>query len=331
MEEAATQMNQTLTLFYALELENAAEDLRVQYAQYRSDLQIQRGLIDNKDDFSCLAEVLASLPELQSITVNPGVFFFPHDNPHKLKSPFDHLFNACSQNAGKGLIRHVVAMFSALRCAVAKIEVLRLGPVDWGVLDLIVGVHSTPPEALSSLRHLELVLTIPLGDRNPCQALACREMMRSGALREFLRSLPQLEVLNVDFSSIGHRRQFAASVDDIIPADHTWVHLYSLALRNVEEEEQGFMSVMERHQRTLREVCLSNVRLATTSLPVLLDQIRDTMNLDYSCICGLIIGPPDAHGKKEWVLMRSELSGDWHRVINYVSSVTEDAHYYEFE
>ncbi|ETS80767.1 hypothetical protein PFICI_08296 [Pestalotiopsis fici W106-1] len=314
-DDFAEQHSEYMILKYGRELEHSSDDLQEQYARYKDKLAAQRRLIDAKDDFRCLAEVIGSLPQLQSITVNPDVYFFPDHNPHNLKSPFDELFYECSQKSGFDLVRHVEAVFSALQRAAAKIEVLRLGPVHWRVIEHNVSVLSTPIQALSNLRHLELVFT--LGKWSPCQASACREVVRSGALRSFLSTLPHLEVLNVDFSSIGHSRKFGASVDDIIPSDRTWRYLHSLALRNMEEGQQDFMSVMERHKESLREVCLSNIRLGEISLPVLLEEIRNTLSLSYTCICGFITGSADAQGKTEWLLLRSTIGGDWHRVINY--------------
>ncbi|KAF7516381.1 hypothetical protein G7054_g14172 [Neopestalotiopsis clavispora] len=316
-DDFAEQHADYMILKYGRELQHSSEDLQEHYARYKDGLEAQRKLIRTRGDFKYLTEIIGSLPQLQSITVNPDVYFFPDLIPHKIKSPFDDLFHECSQKSGFDLIRHVEAVLFALQGAAAKIEVLRLGPVHWRVIEHNFNVLSMPLQALSNLRHLELVFT--LGKWSPCQASACREVVRSGALRSFLSTLPLLEVLNVDFSSIGHSRKFGASVDDIIPRGHTWRHLHSLALRNMEEGEQDVVSVLQRHKESLREVCLSNFRLGKISLPALLGQMRNNLTLTYACVCGLITGPADDQGKMEWVLLRSTIEGDWHRVMNYVS------------
>lgn len=290
------------------------------YVRYVEAANAHRNCINNNDDYILLGEILASLPHLQSITVSGDGYFFKRQR-RDYASPFDDLLDLLSGEETPRGARQLGAVLSALPMAVASLETFHAGKIGWSVIEQNLDVLRTPPQSLHRLKHLELAFDT--GSDNTewpawgFDSHACKATLQSGVLREFLRGLPDLEVLSLDFTYTHRDGTYAASVDDLIPLDHTWKHLRSLALREIEGGQQDFSSVLERHKDTPRELCLSDVKLSTTSLPTLLDQIREDLKLDFICVCGKTLGLVDDRGQSIWSIPRPGDDALWHLLNAY--------------
>ncbi|KAI1877866.1 uncharacterized protein JN550_000048 [Neoarthrinium moseri] len=255
------------------------ERLREEYAKYISSWKDQDGWLKDGDDIGYLAEVISNFTQLKSIypiasgrfAVLPG------------KSPFDQILSIFHTEAQPIGCRPMALLLSGLRNSEARLETIHARNTNPLFFDMYSELLQQPIAALCCLKCLELFLsekTTPMELR---------------PFKLFLTGLPLLEVLSVEFYS-------PVNLADAIPLGYTWKHLRSLALRGFLGEQEEFVEITDRHRSTLKELCLGHFVLKFTSFRGLLLHIRENLQLDYACICGIICGTQKNGESEGWLI-----------------------------
>ncbi|OTB14732.1 hypothetical protein K445DRAFT_126063 [Daldinia sp. EC12] len=265
------------------------------YENYETTIDQQIMALSNADDVYCPQEIIPRFPSLQEITMSSD-FWFWHG---KHKTPFD----GCLVSPGDELqpvgCRHLDSLLSAISQTDIKLRRLTAGLLSWCFFHKPAAELRNTLSFCSNLTCLELC--IDTGENNRDATIAddlivgtdvpeCRRLLRTGLLRDFIRSLSQLQTLYVVFNWHSEEEGYPARLKDIMEPKHRWEHLRSLTLGNIICERQDMMSMLKRHKSTLKELCLRDIRLKSTSWQLLLPKIRRTMDLDEACICGEIYG-----------------------------------------
>ncbi|KAF1941347.1 hypothetical protein EJ02DRAFT_455282 [Clathrospora elynae] len=91
-------------------------------------------------------------------------------------------------------------------------------------------------------------------------------VLRDGHLRDFLAKLHHLESLKIDLdSSLEHddliSRLSPSKFDDVIGLDYTWTKLRKLSPSHFYASQHAFLSLLERHSSTLKDLRLRDIVL----------------------------------------------------------------------
>lgn len=144
------------------------------------------------------------------------------------------------------------------------------------------------------------------------EVLDCARVMSTGMLRDFLRCLESLEVLQVSFLYNSVNLDFPARLGDVVQPKHRWEYLTTLKLENISTERQELLAVLKRHRDTLEALSLHNMSLRTTSWLILLPQIRKTLTgLVSASMDGELFGWDERYDEEEyWNLGRDSYGAD---------------------
>ncbi|KAH8673620.1 hypothetical protein BX600DRAFT_455799 [Xylariales sp. PMI_506] len=265
--------------------------LEAEYARYEAALQSQERLLQSQDDFKCFDEVCARLTNLKSITLSADECFF-EDVP-MVKTPFDDLMSIFKEDVGKHVdFRQLEVLLSGLRLSKSQPSLLRAGVLPWHIFSKDENRLREYALPLSHVRHLELVIDPPFGyDQDSILGQLQKHALTAAQGQNFLEYMSKLEILDVEFTmKSGFEVPGVAMMSLALPQDHKWQYLRELRLGNVKCERQDIMAICNLHKETLRELCLCEVHLSSTSWMVLLPEIRESLDLTHACICGTIYG-----------------------------------------
>ncbi|KAI8964805.1 hypothetical protein F5Y11DRAFT_70953 [Daldinia sp. FL1419] len=265
------------------------------YENYETAIDEQEKILSNDEDIAFLKEVIPRLSSLQDVTMSSDNWFWRGPN----KTPFE----GCLIKPGDELTpigcRQLDSLLSAVFEANIKLRRLTAGAFSWRFFEKPAAELRSALSFYSNLTCLELCIdTGEEGmDSNVVEDLLvgtevpqCRSLMETGLLRDFIKSLHHLQTLYVVFNWHSEQHGYAARLEDIMEPKHKWDHLDSLTLGNITCERHDLMSMLRRHKGTLKELCLRDIKLRSTSWQVLLPKIRKTMDLDDACICGELYG-----------------------------------------
>ncbi|KAI1804567.1 hypothetical protein F4811DRAFT_274397 [Daldinia bambusicola] len=271
------------------------DQLLMLYKNYETAIEEQKKVLINDEDISCLKEIISRFPSLQGITMSCDFWFWPGKN----KTPF----GGCLIPPGDELepvgCRQLDSLLSAIFQTDIKLRRLTAGTLSWQFFQKPAAELRSTLSFYTNLTRLELC--IDTGENNRDATIfddltvgtdvpQCRRLLETGLLRDFIRSLSQLQTLYVVFNWHSEQHGYPARLEDIMEPKHRWEHLDSLTLGNITCERHDLMSMLRRHKSTLKELCLRDIRLRSTSWHVLLPKIRRTMDLDDACICGELYG-----------------------------------------
>ncbi|KAI0133372.1 hypothetical protein F4776DRAFT_132516 [Hypoxylon sp. NC0597] len=271
------------------------EELIEHYKNYEATLDQEERIIRNDEDFSLLKEVISRFTSLQEITLSCDFWF----RRGSVKTPFQD----CLVKPGDELqpvgCRQLDSLLSAIFETEIKLKKLTAGELNWRFFQ-------KPPAELrraipfySNLTCLELCIETGMEEieepgmreiKTGTEIPQCRRLLETGLLRDFIKSLTQLQTLYIVFDFHSDEHGYAAKLENIMEPKHRWEYLDSLTLGNISCERHDLLSMLKRHKSTLKELCLRDIQLRSTSWQVLLPKIRRTMDLDDACICGELYG-----------------------------------------
>ncbi|KAI1396662.1 hypothetical protein F4819DRAFT_120245 [Hypoxylon fuscum] len=266
------------------------------YKTYMATVEQEEKILRDDLDMSCLKDAISRFTSLQEVTMSTD-FWFYWGREHK--TPFE----GCLLKPGDELqptgCRQLDSLLTAVSATDLKLKKLRAGVFSWQFLQKPPAELSRALSSCTNLTSLELCIDTGMQDNGPdhdddmlvgTEVPQCRRLMETGLLRDFIKSLHRLQTLSVVFGWHSEEHGYAARLEDIMEPKHRWDHLDSLTLGNITCERQDLMSMLKRHKGTLKELCLRDIRLRSTSWQILLPKIRRTMDLDDACICGELYG-----------------------------------------
>ncbi|KAI1409995.1 hypothetical protein F5Y13DRAFT_202626 [Hypoxylon sp. FL1857] len=265
------------------------------YKGYETTIQQEERLARNNEDFSCLKEVISRFKSLQEITLSCEFWFWGGST----KTPYDDCLASPGANIKPMGCRQLDSLLSAVFETDIKLKRLTAGTFNWQFFQKPPAELRRAISSFSDLTCLELCIGTGMdeyavsdaGDvETGTEIPRCRRLLRTGLLRDFLKSLTQLRTLYVVFDWHSEEHGYAARLEHIMEPNYRWKHLENLTLGNITCERRDLMSMLKRHKGTLSELCLRDIRLRSTSWLLLLPRIRRILNLDLACICGELYG-----------------------------------------
>ncbi|KAI0180740.1 hypothetical protein GGR52DRAFT_521501 [Hypoxylon sp. FL1284] len=260
------------------------------YEEYGATVDKQDEITETSADFSLIREAVSRFPALQEIIVNSDDWFWKGK-----KSPFDSLSGLGSSQLEPIGCRHLDSLLDAVFAADIKLKKLSAGAIGW---QFFQKPRAQLGRALSFLTDLTcLRLVIDASDKNS----QCEQLIDSGLLRGFIKSLTKLQTLYIAFTWDPSRGdKYLPRLDNVLEPKHRWEDLEDLSLGYFTCERQDLMSLLKRHKNTLRDLCLQDIYFGSTSWQILLPKIRKTMDLDHACLCGELYGIEEWSGYEEF-------------------------------
>ncbi|KAI0885110.1 uncharacterized protein GGS22DRAFT_138997 [Annulohypoxylon maeteangense] len=281
------------------------------YKRYEHAFEQEQKVVGNNEDISCIKEVVSRFTALQELVMSNGFWF----RKGLTKTPFEGIIARPGSHLMPEGCRQLDSVLNAVFESNIKLKKLTAGELSWQFFQRPPAELKRTMPFYSDLTCLQLCIDVGMIESNAgpgtlwdittgTEVPQCRQLLKTGLLRDFIKSLTQLQTLYVVFNWHSEEHGYAASLEDIMEPKHTWEHLESLTLGNITCERQDLMSMLKRHKNTLEDLCLRDVRLRSTSWQVLLPKIRKTMNLYDACICGEVRGQRESppHEEEFWNL-----------------------------
>jgi hypothetical protein len=188
-------------------------------------------------------------------------------------------------------------ILTSAKLAETKLRILQAGLLHWSAF-------ANRPQSrlrgiLAPLQHLtQLYLVIHTGsddeiDLFGLESEACYSHLMEGGLLRFIRGLPKLQILSIDFDFYDEANfQFPADSTMILDPDHHWPDLCQIDFTCVEICEENMISFFNNHRESLKAFYLSNVSLPT-SLKSFFSNARDILRLQDIGVYGNLFGVED--------------------------------------
>ncbi|KAI0201779.1 hypothetical protein F4808DRAFT_423761 [Astrocystis sublimbata] len=297
-----------------------------EYKKYCDAVEIQDELMLEQKDVDVLKEVLPRFPKLETLTMSAGNYYYEGRPEKERKKPFDDVlrsgFPSGIHPEGKRPLESLLVANAHSPCALTE---LRAGSLHWRFFKRSERELAHMFRPLANLTTIELTISVDPADEriNEGNSLRkCQRLLAKGAIRQILKSMPQLEclffeVLNLECDQL----ERGACLKDVIEPGFHWPNLTELVLGGIVGDREDFMRVLIRHKDKLQKLCLRDVTLENTSWRKFLPDIRNNLNLEDACICGNIFGqaedaddthilfddPLQAPGFEEWELSVPEV------------------------
>ncbi|KAH8678335.1 hypothetical protein BX600DRAFT_148728 [Xylariales sp. PMI_506] len=261
------------------------------YQWYESQIERQKVILKQGLDFEFIREAVARFPALRSVIMSTGELYHVGN-----RTPFDGCVATIGDYIEPVGCRHLDALLSAVAGTGIRLQSLQAGLFSWKFFQKDSATLSRALAPCRDLTSLELSFNTGVDEDTAHSAeataeiAACRAVMRSGLVREFVASLANLETLSLDLAWYHGTHGFRVSLDDLIIPRHRWENLENLSLRNIITDRQELMSVFKKHRDTLKSLELEDIRLRKTSWLILLPQIRKTLDLEGAFLCGELYG-----------------------------------------
>jgi hypothetical protein len=252
---------------------------------------------------------LQAFHNLDSLTISSGFYFRPDSSP---KDPYrEHCINAHSQ------IGELVGMeeFKCLLLAAGesgrKLKTLRAGLLHWVTFANLDGPRLD--SLLVPLEHLtKLCLVISTGTEDDLDSVGneaeeCANALSEGGLARFIKRLPNLHTLWVEFDFYDWENFcFGADSADILAPDGRWPYLRVLGLQCIAFDPEHMEAFFEKHRETLEYLSFADISIPTT-LSSFFSKMRDTLNLQEFDAFGHIYGflEEDDHSTEEGWCMKT--------------------------
>ncbi|KAI1769950.1 hypothetical protein F4818DRAFT_434833 [Hypoxylon cercidicola] len=270
-------------LISSLQLEKLYED-------YETALEQQEKIVQANADFSRIREAISRFPALQEVIMSSDDWFWVGKN-----SPFVSCLDLGGSIMQPLGCRHLDSILNAVFEANIRLKKLAAGVLSWQFFQKPRVQLSRALSLLTDLTCLQLM--IDTTDRTS----QCQQLMETGLLRGFIKTLKKLQTLHVVFTwDANGGSKYLPRLDDIIEPKHRWEDLDSLTLGYITCERQELMSLLKRHKNTLRDLCLQDIYFRSTSWQILLPKMRRTMDLDNACLCGELYGMEEPLGYEEY-------------------------------
>ncbi|RYP49377.1 hypothetical protein DL769_011080 [Monosporascus sp. CRB-8-3] len=266
--------------------------LLAEYKKYEEAADKQDVIMRTQADITLLKEVMPRFPNLEQVTMSSDLMFYEGIYRTRRSKPFDKIQRGNNRySLDPEGVRPLEALLSANADVKCDLKQLRAGTMDWRFFKRSTGELARLFKPLSNLARIELMITVDgmYETTDEADAIArCRRVLSKGALRAIFRSMPQLESLCIELLSWeGEDLDRGASLHHIIEPGFHWPRLRELVIGGVDCDRQELMAVLELHKETLRNLCLRNVYLKSTSWKKLLPK---KLYLTEPCICGNLYG-----------------------------------------
>jgi hypothetical protein len=207
------------------------------------------------------------------------------------------------------------ASFRIIRSIAWHLTKLRMDAVHWRAFD----------EAFDNVPSLRQLLSLHLTfsfEAEQCGAVQnrrientfsdARAVFRRHHLMDFLVSLPKLQSLKLHFRRGSQRsgecfQRAASTVSDLFSEHYTWPNLQKLSLNDVDSTRDAFLSLLERHRSSLKDLHLHNIWFEpddseddmsqvafTVGLPEVVVKMHDILDLDRARWTGFLRHTTDA-------------------------------------
>lgn len=273
--------------------------LEAQYDKYRQLVASQEEIRRNRLVPACLKEVMPKFPNLRLVTMSSGFEFYEGGEQRSKASPYDDcVHEAQSRFKPEGCL-HLEVLLEALAQSDIRIEHLRAGSLSWRFFEKAPEDLSRFFKPLTNLTYIDLILVTEMDDNGNDindDLSKCRRSLRSGLVRNLLRSMPRLETLSFAIHSGIEDLGQGARLGDVIQVGHHWPNLSDLSIQNVECNKSDLINFLELHKGSLKSLCLQDIQLTQGSWKNVLPYIRQNLHLDYVCICGTLSGHSEDEG-----------------------------------
>ncbi|KAI0384673.1 hypothetical protein F5Y04DRAFT_218954 [Hypomontagnella monticulosa] len=259
------------------------------YEKYEITMDQQKKILEDNEDITCIREVISRFSSLREITMSCRSQFWPDQS----KTPFQGcLLNPNDELRPSGC-RQLNSLLSAVFEADIKLRGLTAGIFSWRFFQNPLTEFKSSIHYYDNLTCLELCIDTGITENSTNESHEvpeCQQIIETGLLRDFIKSLSQLRTLHIAFTMDLREFGYYARLEDVMEPKHKWAHLHSLSLDRIICERQDVKSMLRKHKDTLKELCLSDIYLRSSSWRVLLPKIRKAMNLDRADISGWLYG-----------------------------------------
>jgi hypothetical protein len=315
------------------------KDLRTSFDVYKRLFESQQRILDRRDDYNTLSEVIAKFPGLKRVAVtsplNASYLFGAGIRPHGMeKSPFYRReLRRGEVSRGRSLepsalissSRHMRALLQGVHKAGIHLQSIEANVLHFSFFDTTTpefGLHNMVDrlEALTCFN----VAVIGFGEldsacanlkdgteANNARTRDWNRVMRQGGLRNALAHMANLTTLRVAFA----RRVFPdaqdrnkdhfypISLEDVIPPSRSWPKLKSLGLEGITTDGKTLRSLVLRHTDTLDSLELCYIHLHKPSWRVFLPKLKKDIWTKGGRVTVLIHGPlrgETGNGHETW-------------------------------
>ncbi|KAI0381460.1 hypothetical protein F5Y04DRAFT_289015 [Hypomontagnella monticulosa] len=270
------------------------------YSIYKPISDEQAEILKRKFDYACLLSALPRFPRLKHMSL----YFDGISRQHfecistpgrRIRRAFEHLFAV--KHCGRDHLRTLLQVLSETKVNLESLTIRGADPYFFDWEEIRTGA---PFEPISRLKRLDISFDADLwtaSDATNGRIMALQHL-ESGVAVKYLQALPELQTLRVEFYDYWSAYAYMRRPEQWLPIplnalathDSVWANLRTLRLEHVKCDRQDIWDLLLRHKGTLREVCLKNMNLQSTSWVPLLDSIRKELYLTKPCICGDICG-----------------------------------------
>ncbi|KAI0020045.1 hypothetical protein F4780DRAFT_744342 [Xylariomycetidae sp. FL0641] len=273
----------------------SSHQLLQEYKKYEEAAEQQSEIMHNRVDVALLKEVLPRFPNLQHITMSAGNMFYEGRFRNRRRKPLEDIMrgdNMYSLNP-EG-VRPFEALLLANAEAKCQLKCLRAGSLHWRFFRRSSAELHRMFRPLANLTAIEFIISVEPADERVHEhdsAGRCRKVLAKGALKNILKSMPQLRSLCVEVVSMEcEDLDKGGELEHIIDPGFRWPNLRELVLGGIECERGQLTKVLELHKDSLQRLCLRDIYLRASSWKKLLPDIRKKLFLVEACICGDLYG-----------------------------------------
>ncbi|KAF7534278.1 hypothetical protein G7054_g6387 [Neopestalotiopsis clavispora] len=266
------------------------DELERHHSRYMEELKAQNFNIQQRRDLTTLLEVLPSFSKLQTVIVSTANQF--NSRRFGLSSPYDDCAHDPHYHDPLQGVRELEVMLEALATTKIEIQDLRAGLMNWHFFDKDKERLSQLCSPLINLRNINIHLSLETDDDGHAafdEIDDCREVLRKGMLKNFLKSMPGLEELSISFIGDYDEPEAVLSLDWVLDPGFQWPELQSITLEGFDCSRSALWHFLERHRDKLKYLTLSDIVLHG-SWYMLLPDIRNKLHLDDVCIYGRLYG-----------------------------------------
>ncbi|KAI4268568.1 MAG: hypothetical protein LQ337_007767 [Flavoplaca oasis] len=221
-----------------------------------------------------LMTIVANLPDLKHINIIYCDFkeILPEPNPYRLFQ--DVLGNPIGEyhHGHDAAVPQILTVLRSINHCKLPIRTLCFGLAEWRLFENEDSVELAK-QTLWSLTTLRMRMVVDPDD--PTYYL---NLCRRGLLPDFFRSLPSLQILDIEFDSLAGSREPITEFQTVI-GTRVWSRLHTLSLDYFLTSQHNLVDLFKRHARSLKVVNLVKIFLLDGTWPNVWKATRDILNL----------------------------------------------------
>ena len=183
-------------------------------------------------------------------------------------------------------------------CAGLKIERLRCEQVNWRILKQKDDIFEVIKKSLRHLRELSITFSVDadqaIDERGVLRTdeKCSRYLRRSGRLKEFVTSAPDLECLEIRF---GWSEYDLLTNFQYVVGDFYWPSLRVVKLGMIKAAEDQFVGFFERHACTIKDLCIIDLQLSLGNWWSVFERMHLVLKLDSMVLRGHLRSSSEYH------------------------------------